>query len=198
MLEAQRLNPGETGGRVSELREDGQPLSAGEVLTRLEGDLTFRAWFLSQLRETPQKRIGWETPPVSSHTLEQPFRQAVVPRPSLSDTADPRPFQEYFTPQALVVDFPNLGGDAQLSVPTPRFEPFHAYAHLAAFLADAPLEQQHAVWKHAAKMTLAALSEDPLWLNTAGGGVDWLHIRLDSRPKYYRWGPFTAWQGRGR
>ncbi|MGI9175867.1 MAG: DUF6940 family protein [Rhodothermales bacterium] len=24
-----------------------------------------------------------------------------------------------------------------------------------------------------------------MWLSTAGGGVSWLHVRLDSRPKYY-------------
>lgn len=27
----------------------------------------------------------------------------------------------------------------------------------------------------------------PVWLNTAGGGVPWLHIRLDDQPKYYRY-----------
>jgi hypothetical protein len=26
----------------------------------------------------------------------------------------------------------------------------------------------------------------PLWLSTAGGGVDWVHMRLDDQPKYYR------------
>ena len=30
----------------------------------------------------------------------------------------------------------------------------------------------------------------PIWLNTAGGGVAWLHIRLDHRPKYYRYLPY--------
>ena len=26
----------------------------------------------------------------------------------------------------------------------------------------------------------------PLWLNTSGAAVAWLHVRLDSSPKYYR------------
>jgi hypothetical protein len=30
------------------------------------------------------------------------------------------------------------------------------------------------------------VSASPLWLSTAGMGVSWLHLRLDSRPKYYR------------
>jgi len=29
------------------------------------------------------------------------------------------------------------------------------------------------------------LSSRPVWLSTAGGGVSWLHVRLDDRPKYY-------------
>ncbi len=32
---------------------------------------------------------------------------------------------------------------------------------------------------------LKRVSRKPVWLNTAGGGVAWLHVRLDDRPKYY-------------
>jgi len=32
----------------------------------------------------------------------------------------------------------------------------------------------------------------PTWLSTAGGGVAWLHVRLDTRPKYYRYNPYRA------
>jgi len=30
-----------------------------------------------------------------------------------------------------------------------------------------------------------SLSETPLWASTSGAGVAWLHIRFDTRPKYY-------------
>ncbi len=30
----------------------------------------------------------------------------------------------------------------------------------------------------------------PVWLSTAGAGVSWLHVRLDTRPKYYHHGPY--------
>ena len=30
----------------------------------------------------------------------------------------------------------------------------------------------------------------PIWLSTAGHGVAWLHVRLDSRPKYYLHAPY--------
>lgn len=30
----------------------------------------------------------------------------------------------------------------------------------------------------------------PLWVSTSGLGVSWLHVRLDSRPKYYTYAPY--------
>ena len=36
----------------------------------------------------------------------------------------------------------------------------------------------------------ARIGIQPIWLSTAGMGVPWLHVRLDSRPKYYAFGPY--------
>ncbi len=36
------------------------------------------------------------------------------------------------------------------------------------------------------------IGHTPLWLSTAGGGVAWLHVRLDSRPKYYGYSPYKT------
>jgi hypothetical protein len=38
------------------------------------------------------------------------------------------------------------------------------------------------------------LSHEISGLSTAGGGVDWLHMRLDDRPKYYRHLPWRDWR----
>jgi len=43
------------------------------------------------------------------------------------------------------------------------------------------------------------LADTPLWLSTAGLGVSWLHVRLDTRPKYYRHRVYAStqyWTGR--
>lgn len=32
----------------------------------------------------------------------------------------------------------------------------------------------------------------PFWLSTAGMGVSWLHVRLDERPKYYRFQEYRS------
>ena len=60
-----------------------------------------------------------------------------------------------------------------------------AYPHLAAFVRGAPAQQRHALWQRVARTMLGRLSDQPVWLSTAGAGVSWLHVRLDDRPKYY-------------
>jgi hypothetical protein len=36
------------------------------------------------------------------------------------------------------------------------------------------------------------IGEAPVWLSTAGMGVAWLHVRLDSRPTYYGHRPYKT------
>ncbi len=38
----------------------------------------------------------------------------------------------------------------------------------------------------------ARVGDRPTWLSTAGHGVAWLHVRLDTRPKYYRYTPYVS------
>jgi hypothetical protein len=57
---------------------------------------------------------------------------------------------------------------------------------LAAFLREGPSDQVHDLWHRTARAVRENLGAKPMWLSTAGLGVAWLHIRLDSRPKYYR------------
>jgi len=39
--------------------------------------------------------------------------------------------------------------------------------------------------------------ETPIWLSTSGLGVYWLHVRLDSFPKYYSYAPYRNFSGDG-
>lgn len=68
------------------------------------------------------------------------------------------------------------------------------YAHLAAFLRRAPRAQVRELWRKLGQGVESALSLPgsgsgergrPLWVSTNGLGVPWLHIRLDTSPKYY-------------
>lgn len=65
------------------------------------------------------------------------------------------------------------------------------YGNLAAFFQNAPTDQHQALWRVVGRSVKERLvSHSPLWLSVAGGGVAWLHVRLDSSPKYYRYGPY--------
>jgi hypothetical protein len=88
-----------------------------------------------------------------------------------------------------VVEFPNLGNDALMVVPCPLAPP-SAYAHIGAFVRQAPEAQRHALWKLVGAAMERRLGGKPVWLSTAGAGVSWLHVRLDDRPKYYGYGPY--------
>ena len=100
-------------------------------------------------------------------------------------------FQEHFGRDAGegVVTFDNLGRDATLVVPCPK-QPDAAYPHLAAFVRGASAAQVDALFAAVGRAASARLSHRPQWLSTAGMGVYWLHVRIDSRPKYYRYQPY--------
>jgi hypothetical protein len=72
-----------------------------------------------------------------------------------------------------------------LVVPRPLAEA-SAYTHVARFFRFAPRAQQDELLRVLGTVVPTMLSDRPLWLSTAGLGVAWLHVRLDSRPKYYR------------
>ena len=103
-------------------------------------------------------------------------------------SVDAHAFSGHFRPGGEVATFWNLGGDAMLVAPCP--EESGNFAHLASFTATASAERQDALWKAVGDALALRIGPQPLWLSTAGHGVAWLHVRLDSRPKYYRHAPY--------
>jgi len=136
-----------------------------------------------EMRAAPFVAFRWETPPLTSSNIDQPFECLFHDSPGLDVRADPTDFDAYFQPGIEIVSFANLGADALLIVPCPISTSAN-YSHIGAFHRSAPLAQLHAFWRTVAQTVLARFGPQPLWLSTAGGGVDWLHMRLDDRPKY--------------
>ena len=64
------------------------------------------------------------------------------------------------------------------------------YSDLASFMRGAPADQQLRLWHEVGTQVHYQLRvsapDTPLWLSTEGSGVPWLHVRLDSRPKYIK------------
>ena len=188
-----------TGGQRVTVRRDGAPASWGDVIRAWRQDEAFRSAFTRTLADAPFKAYKWETPPVTAGTLDRPFEFVLLDAPALDRPPDATAFADQFRGGGdgeLVASFPNLGGDAVLVVPRPAGS-LSAYAHLAAFLRSAPERQAHELWRVLGAATEARLGTEPLWVSTAGMGVPWLHVRLDSRPKYYGFRPYAVGSGAG-
>lgn len=180
----------ESVARYAVSRAD-HPLSFAEVLTLWRDDESFRAFFTSLLVDSPFAAFRWETPALTTRSAQQPFEFVLLNATRFTTRrTDARTYHEYFTQQGHgVATFPSLGGDATLIVPSPRTTD-DVYGHLAAFVRGAPDEQVDALWRVVAETISPLVSETPIWLSTAGGGVAWLHVRIDSRPKYYGYAPY--------
>lgn len=147
----------------------------------------FRDPFMALLRDCEYPAYRWETPSLRLATRQQPFEFVFVNSPEIDVPPEPKVFARYYSDAVDgIVEFTNLGGDAHLIVPTP-VTATSDYAHLGKFMRSAANVQVHALWDKVAKTMAQAISEQPLWLSTAGGGVSWLHVRIDQRPKYYRY-----------
>lgn len=165
--------------------------TVGAVLEALRDDAEFRARWNDALATVPFVAYRWETPRLSAASLTDPFEAVVVDDPRLERRRDPSAFAGHFDaePEALALAVPNLSGDALLVVPRPLVDR-DCYCHLAEFVRDAPKEQRDALWQLTAERALQRCHEQPLWLSTAGGGVPWLHVRMDRSPKYYAHRPY--------
>jgi hypothetical protein len=171
---------------------ESSPISYWEALQNWQGNEAFRSFFTPLLAEAPFPSFRWETPPVTSHSIDRPFEFVLIDSPELASTADPSAFAKQFERTDVnecVIAFPNLGGDAILVVPR-LLGPPTAYGHLAAFVREAPAHQIHGLWQRVGQEMQNRIGSKPVWLNTAGAGVPWLHVRFDDRPKYYAFEPF--------
>ena len=166
-------------------------ITYSQVIELWQQDEKFREFFISLLADTPMPAYFWETPSVTKATVNQKFEFVLINSPKLADIEpDPSDFNKYFeSATEEVVTFPNLGNDALLVVPCPATD-ILASTHLADFVREAPKSQQHLLWKIVGQSLQQRLKEQPIWVSTSGLGVHWLHVRLDSRPKYYCYEPY--------
>ena len=175
------------------LWRNGAPIPYADVLDQWQHNQSFRTFFISLLADSPFTAFRWETPPVTFETIVRQFEFVLLNCPGFaSRTTDRQAYRSYFiAAKEGIVVFENLGNDATLVVPSPRVLD-SAYGHLAAFIRNAPDSQKHALWRIVGATMQQLVSDYPLWLNTAGGGIAWLHVRLDSRPKYYGFRPYKT------
>lgn len=163
---------------------DGRPVSRMEFFQGLASSSACRTVITRCLVGLSAEQVYWETPPLSVETADARFEFVAVTA-TLSAEPDSSSFRQFFTPGELAASFANLRGDATLVVPTDQ-RGATRYNYLLSFLRTGEAAQSDALWELLGNTVVANVGDAPIWVSTAGGGVPWLHFRLDSRPKYYR------------
>lgn len=183
-------------GQRFQIYSGGNAVSFRSYLELLENDQNFGRWYAELLTGVTFNAFFWEHPPLCNANIDSATEFVLLDSPTLAGLSpNPGPFKSYFDRENDIVSFHSLGGDAFLIAPTPC-EPLTACVHLAAFVRNAPETLVVNLWHETGRALRQTLGDKYLWLSTSGLGVAWLHIRLDSYPKYYQHRPYTATDGR--
>jgi hypothetical protein len=194
MWSAERTTIREGWSEKIALSLNGAAASFAEVIVAWRESAEFRDFFLRELALVPFPAFFWEMPPIRRDTVGRTYEFVTIRSDALARMpVDAEAFASKFKDvTSSVAIFHNLGGDALLVAPRPVSE-IACYTHLAAFLRTAPKSQQHALFISLAGAMDEELQHSParIWTSTSGLGVGWLHIRLDSFPKYYQHRPYA-------
>lgn len=176
-----------TGVTMYQVSDGEHRLNFKDVFSLWQSSGDFRKFYIDILSKNPYKGYFWEVKPYHQENINDPFEFVLVDSKVLPGLkANDASFSKYFKENKLVVSFPNLGNDAELIVPAALSEKEN-YAHLAKFVRNAPEDQVDEFWKTVGEKAMNSIGDRPKWLSTAGLGVYWLHVRIDTRPKYYRY-----------
>ena len=191
MWSAQRTPiPGRTGEIITLVAE--HALTVSEVIDGWRDDDAFRTFFITELAASPYPAFFWEMPPLMRNTAQDRFECAVIANDALARMcADDTDFVAHLSRTTEhVVAFPNLGRDALLIAPR-KISDADCYGHIAAFVRSAPEDQQHVLFQRLAAETEKMVQAGRrFWISTSGLGVPWVHVRVDSYPKYYQHRPY--------
>lgn len=172
-------------------------LSWATAASSLESDAAFQDLLSRVLSESRFEAFLWECAPLSpARAAEFPFEFAVVRCDSLLRAKeDSRTFGAYLDDAKRVgkkvVRFENLGGDARLVVPSK--EPEVEYAHMGRFIRSAEVGQAREVWIAVGDEVNGLVRKGDTgsyWVSTCGLGVYYVHVRIDTTPKYYTYAPY--------
>lgn len=172
----------------------GRSLTFADVMVGWRDEHAFRDFFIAELAATPFSAFFWEMPAIRGRETGSCYEYVAIESEALAGlSSDPQAFESSFRARSKsVVTFRNLGGDALLVAPRPVADP-RSYGHLASFVRSAPPHQCHELFRTLARVLARVLPvwRGSLWISTSGLGVPWLHIRLDSFPKYYNYRPYA-------
>ena len=167
--------------------EKNEAISYLRFLELISSNESFRFRFNNFLASSKFNAIYWECRPVNIESAQLPFEFVIIEAKSLSRVKpELRAFKKHFNHDSAVSFF-NLGKDAELIVPCPIKDDLNVYTHIGNFVRQAEEHQISDFWQLVGEIMKSALCKENKWLSTAGLGVYWLHVRIDSSPKYYKY-----------
>jgi hypothetical protein len=178
------------------LASAGRTLSFADVIAGWREDEEFRGFFIAELAATAYPAFFWEMPPIRRGCSEIDYEHVAIRGDGLEQLhPDARAFESKIraaNSSQSVVSFRNLGGDACLVAPK-QIAGMECYGHIAAFVRSAPIGQRHELFQTLGNAIADVLgqSNERIWVSTSGLGVPWVHVRLDSTPKYYNYEPYA-------
>lgn len=169
------------------IKKEERNLSFKEVFELWSSNSEFVNFYKDELIRSEYEAFYWEHPAIKNEFLEKKY-ECILQRskPLEHLPSNESAFKEYIHSKSQVVDFMNLGKNARLVVPTKKTDE-EIYNHLGKFIRYAKNEQIIETFKRVGITIFEEMEKQKIiWLNTAGLGVIWLHIRMDTRPKYYK------------
>ncbi|NME68217.1 DUF6940 family protein [Flammeovirga aprica] len=169
------------------IQDGDKNLSFSEVFDLWKTSSSFIDFYTCKLLEVLGNSFFWEHPPLLQKDLDKDYELVIRKTNSYAKRVmDEQAFSEHFEIDNAIVNFDNLGRNARLIVPVKTKEG-DIYKHLGSFLEGGDKEQIEGLFQTIAIQVESELKKGKqIWLNTAGLGVIWLHVRLDTRPKYYK------------
>lgn len=162
-------------------------LSNADLVSLLKLNREFRILYNSAINSTNFDAFYWEHPVIGLETINHSYRCAIIESSSLSKVkANFTPFSDKFDSNSIVVSFSNLKNDAILLVPNPHVVDDFSLSSIAEVVRSNNESLIDELWRRVGESVEKTYSFRDVYLSTAGNGVYWCHIRLDSRPKYYK------------
>jgi hypothetical protein len=165
------------------------PYNSLEALYLLQTSNDFIEQVISSIKSCKFKAVFWECKPFTYDSKDN-FEFVVINAPELEKIqANFGYFSEHFKDRQSIKAFPSLNKDSILISMYPIAD-LEYYSHLSNVLNNAPIEQVYQLFRTIGKIGTTLSSDGPVWLSTSGLGVSYIHVRFDTRPKYYRFGPY--------
>ena len=125
--------------------------------------------------------------PFTGNNLDSVVKYEIFREDGLAKNQNYSSFEEKFPKDEKcdVISFKNISGDSTLIVPCPDAN--KNYAHLGLFNKNATNSKKLELWKKVAEEISKIIKNNKdkeIYLNTHGYGVPYLHVRIDSTPKY--------------